>query len=119
MFVQKVWLYLSTGYLFLFVVCVSFVLRALRVFSPALTKKIILKMNERTTMVKNPNFTYDDWGPTFLTDKFIKTASRHMWLSLGQKAFVGEPAPDSPVVTMDKRQSSICNFLKGAYNFAQ
>ncbi|XP_061636219.1 type I iodothyronine deiodinase isoform X2 [Phyllopteryx taeniolatus] len=117
MFVQKVLLYVRTGSMLLYVLCWNVVLRAVHLISPALAKKAILKMNERTTMNKNPSFTYDDWGPTFLTHAFVKTAAGHMWASLGQKAFVGGRAPDSPVVSMDEQQSSICNFFNDGWAF--
>lgn len=81
--------------------------------SPGLTKKIILKVNERTTMTQNPKFKYEDWGPTFMSWTFLKTVAKHAWISLGEEAFVSHKAPDSTVITMDKQRTTILNFLNG------
>uniref|UniRef100_A0A3B4TSR9 Iodothyronine deiodinase n=1 Tax=Seriola dumerili TaxID=41447 RepID=A0A3B4TSR9_SERDU len=93
-------------------IALNIIVRIMHFVSPSLTKKQILRMGEKITMTQNPNFKYEDWGPTFKSFKFIKTASLHMWLSLGQEAFVGKEAPDSPVVTMDGDKTSVCKFLK-------
>uniref|UniRef100_A0A667WJN2 Iodothyronine deiodinase n=1 Tax=Myripristis murdjan TaxID=586833 RepID=A0A667WJN2_9TELE len=87
-------------------------LRLMLLISPSVTKKILLKMGEKATMTQNPNFKYEDWGLTFTSLTFVKTACLHMWLSLGQEAFVGSKAPDSPVVTLEGTSSSIFKYLK-------
>ncbi|KAG7235708.1 hypothetical protein INR49_002338 [Caranx melampygus] len=113
MFVQKVLLYLSTACLFCYIVAVHIIITIMHFISPGFTKKQILKMGEKTTMTQNPKFKYEDWGPTFHSLQFVRTAFLTMWLSLGQEAFVGEEAPDSPVVTMDGDKTSVCKYLKG------
>lgn len=113
MFAQKVMVYLSTGGTFCYMLLLNLTLTIIRLISPNLAKKIILKIGEKVTMTQNPNFKYEDWGLTFCSMKFVKTASHHLWLSLGQEAFEGGDAPDSPVVTMEGKETSICKYMKG------
>ncbi|KAG5851240.1 hypothetical protein ANANG_G00090960 [Anguilla anguilla] len=84
----------------------------LSIVAPGLAKRILLKLGERVTMTQNPKFKYEDWGPTFATLTFVKTALGHLWISLGDEAFVGDRAPNTPVVTLDGRQGRIYDFLK-------
>ena len=37
----------------------------------------------------------------------------HVWLNLGQEAFEGGEAPNTPVVTLEGYKSNIFNFMKG------
>uniref|UniRef100_A0A8C7X5Q3 Uncharacterized protein n=1 Tax=Oryzias sinensis TaxID=183150 RepID=A0A8C7X5Q3_9TELE len=46
----------------------------LQLISPALVRKLLLKMGEKISMTHNPRFRYEDWGPTFLSAVFIKEA---------------------------------------------
>lgn len=114
MLLRKLAIYLSTVGLFCYMLILNVVLWTLNIVAPALAKKIALKMGEKVTMTQNPRFKYEDWGLTFASAAFMKTASRHLWLSLGQEAFVGLDAPDSPVVTMERKGTSIGAFMKGA-----
>uniref|UniRef100_A0A8C2ZQU8 Iodothyronine deiodinase n=1 Tax=Cyclopterus lumpus TaxID=8103 RepID=A0A8C2ZQU8_CYCLU len=116
MSLHRLMVYLSTACLFCVMVGVNVALFVMRFISPSFTKKIILKMGEKTTMTQNPKFKYEDWGLTFASTNFLKTAGQHMWKSLGQDAFVGLEAPDTPVVNMDGTKTSICKYLKGKYN---
>lgn len=93
-------------------ITVNFMLFILHYISPGLARKLILKMGESSTMTQNPNFKYEDWGLTFGSMKFIRAASHHLWLSLGQDAFMGGEAPDTPVVTMEGKNTSIYKYLK-------
>lgn len=113
MLLRKVAVYLSTVGMLCYLLMLNGVLWILQRVSPALFKKIVLKMGEKVTMTQNPRFKYEDWGLTFASMAFVKTASYHIWLSLGQEAFVGLEAPDSPVVTMEKKRTSIGEFMKG------
>lgn len=90
----------------------TLIISIMHFISPSLYKKAILRMGEKTTMTQNPNFKYEDWGLTFTSISFLKTVSQHMWLSLGQEAFEGGEAPDSPVVNMEGKKTSVCKYLK-------
>lgn len=114
MLAQRLMVYASAACMFGFLITVNACLSILHFFSPSLAKKLILKMGERTTMTQNPNFKYEDWGLTLMSLTFIKTATQQMWMSLGQEAFRGSPAPDSPVFTMKGEKTSVCRFMKGS-----
>uniref|UniRef100_A0A3P9JU82 Iodothyronine deiodinase n=1 Tax=Oryzias latipes TaxID=8090 RepID=A0A3P9JU82_ORYLA len=64
-------------------------LRVLRFISPALVRKLLLKMGEKISMTHNPRFRYEDWGPTFLSAVFIKEVA-------GRWCSASGAAPDPP-----------------------
>ncbi|CAB1324663.1 unnamed protein product [Coregonus sp. 'balchen'] len=116
--IWKLSIYLSMPCLFCFAFMQFMFLSLLNLISRSLTKKVILKMGEKVTMTQNPKFKYEDWGPTFMSWNFIKTILGHMWTNVGQEAFVGNNAPDSPVVTLEGKRTSIYNYLKDGWVFA-
>ncbi|KAM4629103.1 type I iodothyronine deiodinase isoform 2-T2 [Polymixia lowei] len=111
MFFQKLLVYLSTACLLCAVIVNTLFLRIMFFISPTFTKKILLKLGEKTTMAQNPNFKYEDWGLTFMSFAFVKAVLQHLWLCLGQEAFLGGDAPDSPVVTLEGKKSTIFKYL--------
>ncbi|KAL6107794.1 dio1 [Pungitius sinensis] len=113
MALHRLMVYLSTAGSFCFMMGINVMLFVLHFISPRLTKKIILKMGERVTMTQNPNFKYEDWGLTFASFDFVKTASHHMWLSLGQDAFVGGKLRTHWWSAWMEKKTSICKYLKG------
>ncbi|KAI9547629.1 hypothetical protein NQZ68_014895 [Dissostichus eleginoides] len=109
---NRLMVYFTTACIFCFMVGVNIILGIMLYVSPRLAKKLILKLGERVTMTQNPSFKFEDWGPTFGSFMFFKTASHHLWLSLGQEAFVGGEAPDTDVVSMEGTKSRISRFVK-------
>lgn len=110
---QKVMVYLSTAATFCLMLVVNISMNVVQLLSPDLAKSIAVRMGE-ATMTQNPDFEYEDWGLTFGSMNFVKAVCHSLWLSLGQEAFEGGEAPDSPVVLMNGERSSIGKFAKGA-----
>lgn len=112
--VQKVMVYLSTAATFCSMLVVTISIKVVHLLSPGLAKSIAMTVGEKSTMTQNPNFKYEDWGLTFGSMNFVKAVCHNLWLSLGQEAFEGGQAPDSPVMLMNGERSSIGKFAKGA-----
>ncbi|KAA8590010.1 hypothetical protein FQN60_013375 [Etheostoma spectabile] len=111
MSLQRLMVYLSTTCMFFYMIGINLLISIMQYISPNLTKTIILKMNEKTTMTQNPNFKYEDWGQTFASFNFLKTVSHHLWLSLGQEAFMGGDAPDTSVFNMEGKKTSVHKYM--------
>ncbi|KAI1889242.1 hypothetical protein AGOR_G00177130 [Albula goreensis] len=111
---RKLLVYLYSLCLVFFVFLQTLFLKTLSVISPELTKKVLLKMGEGVTMTQNEKFKLEDWGPTFYTWTFVKTVLQHTWKSVGEEAFVGYPAPDTPLYTLDGKKTSMSQFYEGS-----
>ena len=115
MFLQRLTAYCLVIGKFCFMVGITLIIQILRLICPSLANKIVLKMGESSTMTQNPNFKFEDWAQTFGSKEYIKFAFRRLWMNLGQEAFVGGEAPDSPVVTMKREKTNICKYLNGEF----
>ncbi|KAJ3599784.1 hypothetical protein NHX12_033739 [Muraenolepis orangiensis] len=83
-----------------------------------MAKNLMLKIGEKATMTQNPKFKFEDWGFSFTSFAFIKSIYDNLWLSLGQEAFVGCDAPDSQVVNMEGKQSTLLKYLNDGWAFS-
>uniref|UniRef100_W5M5Q0 Iodothyronine deiodinase n=1 Tax=Lepisosteus oculatus TaxID=7918 RepID=W5M5Q0_LEPOC len=110
---EKLKVYLFSIFLVFVVFAQSLFFKILSVVSPTLTKTILLKLGERSTMTQNPNFRYEDWGPTFYQLAFPKAVLAFLRKSLRDEAFVGHPAPDTAVLTLEREKTSVCSFMRG------
>ncbi|CAL8253425.1 unnamed protein product [Merluccius merluccius] len=113
MILERLWVHLSLACLFCGALLQVFILRVLVVVRPSAAQKWLLKLGEMCTMAQNPRFRFEDWAPTFTSFASIRAIGAHLWLSLGQEAFVGGEAPDSPVVTLEGNRSSILKHVNG------
>ncbi|KAI4872260.1 hypothetical protein NFI96_007401 [Prochilodus magdalenae] len=94
------------------------VLKLLSVLSPALTRRIMLRIGELTTMTRNPLFRYEDWAPSFTTARFLEAVLQGWWSCLGDSAFEGHRAPDCPLITPEGGRTSVHQFIRDGWAFA-
>ncbi|MGH0174579.1 UNVERIFIED_CONTAM: hypothetical protein FKN15_009137 [Acipenser sinensis] len=113
----KLVVYLKYFFIVFLVIIQTIVFKALSFVFPDTTKKIILKLGEKTTMTQNPKFKFEDWGPTFWTLNFVKEAVVHAWKNTGDEAFVGGLAPNTPVLNLDGEKTDIYGFIKDGWSF--
>lgn len=114
MWAQKVMVYISTVGTFCFMLAINISINVVHLLSPSLATSIAMWVGDKATMTQNTNFNFEDWALTFGSMNSIKAVCRDLWLSLGQEAFEGAEAPDSPVVLMNGVKSSIGKFVRGA-----
>lgn len=77
------------------------------------TIKTLLKSRFEMTGAHVPKFQYEDWGPTVFTFKFLWSVLQIMWLRLEDEAFLGQTAPNTPVVDMNGELHHIWDYLRG------
>ncbi|MBN3313301.1 IOD1 deiodinase, partial [Atractosteus spatula] len=110
---ERLKVYLFSTFLVFVVFAQSLFFKIVSVVSPTLTKTILLKLGERSTMTQNPKFRYEDWGPTFYQLAFPKAVLAFLRKSIRDEAFVGHPAPDTAVLTLEREKTSVCSFMRG------
>ncbi|TRZ20071.1 hypothetical protein HGM15179_007052 [Zosterops borbonicus] len=86
--------------------------KTLMILFPNAVKRYILKMGEKSRMNQNPKFSYENWGPTFFSFKYLQFVLKVKWKRLEDEAFEGHPAPNTPVVTLGGELCHILDFMK-------
>ncbi|NXF94412.1 IOD1 deiodinase, partial [Eubucco bourcierii] len=82
--------------------------KTLLILFPNAMKRYILKQGEKSRMNQNPKFSYENWGPTFFSFKYLLFVLKVKWKRLEDEAFEGNPAPNTPVVTL---RGEVCHLL--------
>ncbi|NWZ84832.1 IOD1 deiodinase, partial [Poecile atricapillus] len=86
--------------------------KTLMVLFPNAMKRYILKMGEKSRMNRNPKFSYENWGPTFFSFKYLQFVLKVKWKRLEDEAYEGHPAPNTPVVTLGGEVCHVLDFMK-------
>ncbi|NXO02048.1 IOD1 deiodinase, partial [Rhinopomastus cyanomelas] len=79
---------------------------------PNTMKTYILRLGEKSRMNENPKFSYENWGPTFFSFKYLLFVLKVKWKRLEDEAYEGQPAPNTPVVTSGGEVCHICDFMQ-------
>ncbi|KFV38880.1 hypothetical protein N341_08386, partial [Tyto alba] len=82
--------------------------KTLMMLFPNTMKRYILKQGEKSRMNKNPKFSYENWGPTFFSFKYLLFVLKVKWKRLGG----GDPAPNTPVVTFNGEVCHLFDFMQ-------
>uniref|UniRef100_H3ALR9 Iodothyronine deiodinase n=1 Tax=Latimeria chalumnae TaxID=7897 RepID=H3ALR9_LATCH len=109
---SKILVYIRGISLMLFAYLLVLFGKVLLTFFPETGKKFLLEQGKKTTMTQNPKFRYEDWGPKHFSFRFLKAISYFTWRNLGDEAFVGQPAPNTPVIDLQGKPHSIFDFVK-------
>ncbi|NXT72433.1 IOD1 deiodinase, partial [Chaetops frenatus] len=86
--------------------------KTLMILFPNAMKRYILKMGEKSRMNQNPKFSYENWGPTFFSFKYLQFVLKVKWKRLEDEAHEGHPAPNTPVVTLGGEVRHLLDFME-------
>lgn len=87
--------------------------KTLLILFPNAMKRYILKQGEKSRMNQNPKFSYENWGPTFFSFNYLLFVLKVKWKRLEDEAFEGNPAPNTPVVTLRGEVCHLLDFMQG------
>lgn len=87
--------------------------KTLMILFPNAMKRYILKQGEKSRMNENPKFSYENWGPTFFSFKYLLFVLKVKWKRLEDEAYEGHPAPNTPVVTFNGEVRHLFDFMQG------
>ncbi|NWH74061.1 IOD1 deiodinase, partial [Piaya cayana] len=103
---------LQKVFIFLHVTTSVVIGKTLMILFPNAMKRYILKLGEKSRMNKNPKFSYDNWGPTFFSFKYLLFVLKVKWKRLEDEAHEGCPAPNTPVVTCSGEVRHLFDFMQ-------
>ncbi|XP_032152813.1 type I iodothyronine deiodinase isoform X4 [Cebus imitator] len=81
---------------------------------PDRVKKNILAMGDKTGMTRNPNFSHDNWIPTFFSTQYFWFVLKVRWQRLEDTAELGGLAPNCPVVHLSGQRCNIWDFMQAS-----
>uniref|UniRef100_A0A8C3F7M9 Iodothyronine deiodinase n=1 Tax=Chrysemys picta bellii TaxID=8478 RepID=A0A8C3F7M9_CHRPI len=87
--------------------------KMLMILFPEMMKRYILKQGQKGSIGTNPNFSYENWGPTFFSLKYLLFVLKVKWKRLEDEAFLGHNAPNTPVADFRDEMHHILDFMQG------
>ncbi|XP_019334857.2 type I iodothyronine deiodinase isoform X2 [Alligator mississippiensis] len=109
-FLQKVWI-------LLYMCLCTAIGKILMILFPEAVKRYILKLGQKSSMVRNSKFSYENWGPTFFSFKYLLFVLKVKWKRLEDEAFEGHVAPNTPVVDLEGKAHHILDFMQDGWAF--
>ncbi|KAH1167023.1 hypothetical protein KIL84_016195 [Mauremys mutica] len=86
--------------------------KILMILFPEMMKRYILKQGQKSSIVTNPKFSYENWGPTFFSLKYLLFVLKVKWKRLEDEAFLGHNAPNTPVADFRGEMHHILDFMQ-------
>ncbi|XP_037683100.1 type I iodothyronine deiodinase isoform X2 [Choloepus didactylus] len=84
---------------------------------PGRVKQNILAMSQRANNTKDPQFPYDNWGPTFFNTQYFRFVLKVRWQRLEDETEQGGLAPNCPVVHLSGQRCNIWDFMQDGWAF--
>ncbi|XP_053893050.1 type I iodothyronine deiodinase isoform X2 [Malaclemys terrapin pileata] len=91
--------------------------KMLMILFPEMMKRYILKQGQKGSIGTNPNFSYENWGPTFFSLKYLLFVLKVKWKRLEDEAFLGHNAPNTPVADFRDEMHHILDFMQDGWAF--
>ncbi|KAF7468063.1 Hypothetical predicted protein [Marmota monax] len=87
--------------------------KVLMTLFPERATQNILAMGQKTGMTRNPQFSPDNWVPTFFSIQYFWFVLKVRWQRLEDKAELGGLAPNCPVIRLSGQKCNIWDFIQG------
>ncbi|CAM5162688.1 unnamed protein product [Natator depressus] len=91
--------------------------KMLMILFPEMMKRYILKQGQKSSIGINPKFSYENWGPTFFSLKYLLFVLKVKWKKLEDEAFEGHNAPNTPVANFRDEMHHILDFMQDNSEF--